>query len=596
MTYQPRYRHLPQILSESAQKYPNKPLFGTRKAEGWKWTTYSEFASLVAAARSGIKARGVEPGERVAVISNNRLEWAVAAHATYSLGAVYVPMYQAQLDRDWQHILADCGAKLCFVADATIAKRIENLRAELPALQHVISFDAGFEALLAEGRAAPVPAVTPSEEDCAMFIYTSGTTGNPKGVRLSHFNLASNVAGVLDVAPLVVDEVSVAFLPWAHVFGGCLEINALMAHGDAIAICDNTDKLIEYLGEVKPTVLFAVPRIWNRIYDGVNKQIAARPPVLQKLFHNGMRLKSAQKAGQSIGLLDRVVLTLADKVLFAKIRGRFGGRLRFAFSGAAALATEVAEFIDNLGIIVLEGYGLTETSGAATANEIHARRKGSVGRIVPGFELKLDRAAAGANEGEGEIIVYGTGVMQGYHNAPEETERALTSDRGLRTGDLGRIDNDGFLYITGRVKELYKLSNGKYVAPVPIEEKLQLSPFVAQAFVYGSDRTHNTAVLVVDLPALEKWADENGVDKQKDKLLADAKTRALFRREIDAHTREIKGYEAIREFILDADQFTTDNDMLTPTFKLKRRNVTQKYQAQLDGLYTQSARAPAGVR
>jgi long-chain acyl-CoA synthetase len=343
-------------------------------------------------------------------------------------------------------------------------------------------------------------------------------------------------------------------------------------------------------------VLFAVPRIWNRIYDGVNKQIAARPPVLQKLFHNGMRLKSAQKAGQSIGLLDRVVLTLADKVLFAKIRGRFGGRLRFAFSGAAALATEVAEFIDNLGIIVLEGYGLTETSGAATANEIHARRKGSVGRIVPGFELKLDRAAAGANEGEGEIIVYGTGVMQGYHNAPEETERALTSDRGLRTGDLGRIDNDGFLYITGRVKELYKLSNGKYVAPVPIEEKLQLSPFVAQAFVYGSDRTHNTAVLVVDLPALEKWADENGVDKQKDKLLADAKTRALFRREIDAHTREIKGYEAIREFILDADQFTTDNDMLTPTFKLKRRNVTQKYQAQLDGLYTQSARAPAGVR
>ena len=596
MTYQPRYRNLVQILSQSAQQFANKPLFGTRRSEDWKWTTYGEFATLVAAARGGLAARGIQAGDRVAVISNNRLEWVVGAHGTYSLGAVYVPMYQAQLDRDWLHILKDCGAKLCFVADGTVAKRIAGLRSQLPELQHVIAFDSpDWQALLDEGRAKALPPVTPAEQDCAMFIYTSGTTGNPKGVRLTHFNLASNVAGVLDVAPLRVDEVSLAFLPWAHVFGGCLEVNALMAHGDAIAICENTDKLIDYLGEVKPTVLFAVPRIWNRIYDGVNKQIAARPAPIQKLFHTGMKLKSRDKAGDKLGLAERVLLALADKVLFAKVRGRFGGRLRFAFSGAAALSPEVGEFIDNLGIVVLEGYGLTETSGAATANEIHARRKGSVGRIVPGFEIKLDKSAVGAGDGEGEILLYGTGIMQGYHNAPEETERAFTPDRGLRTGDLGRVDSDGFIYITGRVKELYKLSNGKYVAPVPMEEKLQLSPYVAQAFVYGSDRTHNTAVLIVDMPTLTQWAKDNGVDASSpDKLLADPKTRALYRREIDSLSRDFKGFELVREFILDHEAFTTDNDLLTPTFKLKRRNVTQKYQAKLDALYTDERVAKTG--
>jgi long-chain acyl-CoA synthetase len=597
MTYQPRYRNLVQILTQSAEKFAHKPLFGSRKPDGWKWTTYTEFAALVAAARGGLAARGIAAGDRIAVISNNRLEWAVAAHGAYSLGAVYVPMYQAQLDRDWQHILKDCGAKLCFVADATIAKRVAGLRSQLPDLQHVIAFDGPeWPALLETGRATPVAPVTPEEQDCAMFIYTSGTTGSPKGVRLTHFNLASNVAGVLDVAPLRVDEVSLAFLPWAHVFGGCLEINVFMAHGDAIAICENTDKLIDYLGEVKPTVLFAVPRIWNRIYDGVNKQIAARPSAIQKLFHTGMKLKSREKRGEKLGLTDKLLLAVADKVLFAKVRGRFGGRLHFALSGAAALAPEVAEFIDNLGIVVLEGYGLTETSGATTANEIHARRKGSVGRVVPGMEIKLDRTAVGAADGEGEILIYGTGVMQGYHNAPEETERAFTPDRGLRSGDLGRVDDDGFVYITGRVKELYKLSNGKYVAPVPMEEKLQLSPFVAQAFVYGSDQPHNTAVIVVDLPTLQKWAGENGVDATSpDKLLADPKTRDLYRREIDSLSREFKGFELVREFILDHEPFTTDNDLLTPTFKLKRRNVTQKYQRQLEALYASDARvAKAG--
>jgi long-chain acyl-CoA synthetase len=505
-------------------------------------------------------------------------------------------MYEAQLDKDWQHILADCGAKVCFVSDASVEKRIAGLRPQLPALEHVISFQgAGFAELLSSGRANEVAPVVAKDDDFAMFIYTSGTTGSPKGVELTHFNLASNICGTLEIAPLLKDEVSLAFLPWAHVFGGCVEINALMSRGDAIAICEDTNRLIDQLGEVKPTCLFAVPRIWNRIYDGVNKQMADKPAAIQKFFHAGMRLKSKQKRGESLSLPETLLLAAADRVLFAKVRARFGGRLRFAFSGAAALSPEVAEFIDNLGIIVYEGYGLTETSGAATANGTHGRRQGSVGRVVPGYELKLDRDAVGATDGEGEIVVYGSGVMHGYHNQPSETEQAFTPDHGLRTGDLGRVDADGFLFITGRVKELYKLSNGKYVAPVPLEEKLQLSPYISQAFVFGGDRPHNTAVIVADLQSLQRWAQGLGIDKQPTDLLKDSRTRALFRREIDAQSREWKGYEQVREFVLDHDPFTTDNDLLTPTFKLKRRNVTQKYQAELDALYASNARATAAA-
>ncbi|HKU41161.1 MAG TPA: AMP-binding protein, partial [Polyangiales bacterium] len=404
-------------------------------------------------------------------------------------------------------------------------------------------------------------------------------------VQLTHFNLASQVCGVLDIAPLIRDEVSLSFLPWAHVFGGVLELNVMMAHGERVAICEHTDRLLDYLGEVKPTLLFAVPRIWNRIYDGVNKQIAARPAPIQQLFKLGMQLKSRQKTGGALSLPERGLLALADKLLFSKVRGRFGGHLRFAISGAAALSPEVGEFIDNLGIVVLEGYGLTETSGAATGSMIEARRKGSVGRAVPGFEIKLDRSVTGADDGEGEILIYGTGVMRGYYNQPEETAKTLTADGGLRTGDLGRLDADGFLYITGRVKELYKLSNGKYVAPAPIEEKLQLSPYISQAFVYGQDRPHNTAVLIVDLPSLKPWAAERGIHKSDDQLLSDPNVRDLYRREIAAHSRDLKGYEQIRDFILDHEAFNTENDLLTPTFKIKRRNVVRKYEQQLNALY-----------
>jgi long-chain acyl-CoA synthetase len=586
MPYQPRYTSLVAILSQSVAKFADKPALGTRKAQGWEWTTFRQLGEMVSQARAGLAALGIGPGDRVAVIANNRLEWAVCAYACYTRGCSYVPMYEAQLEKEQHYILRDSGAKACFVANDALDKRIRGLQADLPDLQHVINFDGeSYRSLLATGKANPVAPTETNDSDVATIIYTSGTTGNPKGVRLTHYNLAANVAALLDIAPIREGDRSLAFLPWAHVFGGTVELNCLLGIGGQIAICDNTDKLLAYLPEVKPTMLFAVPRIWNRIYDGVQKQIAGKPKPIQLIFKTALSAKSKLRDGESLGLRERAALAVAEKIIFSKIVDKFGGELRFAFSGAAALSREVAEFIDNLGIKVYEGYGMTESSGGTTGNMPGATRLGSVGKPIPGVEVRIDKTAPGATGEDGEIVIYGSGVMAGYHNQPEATAQCMTPDGGLRSGDLGRIDKDGFLYVTGRVKELYKLANGRYVAPAPLEEKLQLSPYILQAVVYGDNQTHNVALIVPDMNALKAWAESQGIGADEKTLLSDSRTHELVRKEIESCSRDFKGFESILKFLLSPEELTTQNGMLTPTLKLKRRMVLAKYEHELKALY-----------
>jgi long-chain acyl-CoA synthetase len=586
MPYTPRYTSLVAILGQSVAKFGDKPALGTRKAHGWEWTTFRQLGELVDNARSGLASLGVQPGDRVAVIANNRLEWAVCAYACYTRGVSYVPMYEAQLEKEQHYILRDSGAKVCFVANDALEKRIRGLQADLPDLQQVISFEGeGYRKLLETGKANPFAPTQTNPADVATIIYTSGTTGTPKGVRLTHHNLASNVSALLDTAPVREGDRSLAFLPWAHVFGGTVELNCLLGVGGQIAICDNTDKLLGYLPEVKPTMLFAVPRIWNRIYDGVQKQVASRPKIIQNIFHTALRAKSKLRNNEALGLRERVALAVAEKLIFSKIVERFGGQLRFAFSGAAALSKEVAEFIDNLGIKVYEGYGMTESSGGTTGNVPGATRLGSVGKPFPGVEVRIDKTAVGASGDDGEIVIYGTGVMAGYHNLPDVTAETMTTDGGLRSGDLGRLDQDGFLYITGRVKELYKLANGRYVAPAPLEEKLQLSPFILQAVVYGDNQPHNVALIVPDMTSLKAWAENQGIAGDTGAILADNRTHELMRKEIESCSRDFKGFESVVKFVLSPEELTTANGMLTPTLKLKRRNVLAKYEPQLKALY-----------
>jgi len=490
----PESRNLVQLLQSAVARHAHRPLLGVRQRKAWQWWTYRQCAELVDALRAGLTSLGVGPGDRVAIITNNCPEWVICAYATYTLGACYVPMYASQLARDWQYILADSGAKICFVANQAIATQLEALRSALPELQTIVRLDApqsephSYAALLATGRSKPVPPAQPDDDTLAAMIYTSGTTGKPKGVMLTHYNMASNACGSVGVVDVTAGDRSVAFLPWAHVFGGGIELNGAIAHGCCCAVCGEPTQVVGMLPEVKPSVLFGVPRVWNRIYNGVHDKMARMPSPVQALFQRALHVRSLQRRRQRLDLADVLVLKLAQRTLFPVITKGMGGQLRCVFSGAAKLSLEVAEFLENLGIPVYDGYGMTEASGCITANPRGHARAGSVGIPIAGVRIEIDQHVTGAGPDEGEIIVHGPGVMRGYWKQEELTRNTLTPNGGLRTGDLGRLDADGYLYLTGRVKELYKLENGKYVAPAPLEETIKRSPFVAECVYFGADQ------------------------------------------------------------------------------------------------------------
>jgi long-chain acyl-CoA synthetase len=591
--FKPEFTDLVTLVSAAVKRPADRPLFGTRGEGGWQWTTYREFASLVDRLRAGLASLGVRRGDKVAVISHNRLEWVVGAHAVYGLGAAYVPMYEAQLDKEWQYILADSGATVCFVASAAIEARVRRIAEKVPGLAHVVTFEGSgsqsYVELLARGASQSAPSVTPDPADVASIVYTSGTTGNPKGVCLTHSNLACNVSALLPLLESSEDDRGVSFLPWAHVFGGCVELNTCIAVGASTAICGDPATLSQYITEIKPTVLFAVPRVWNRIHASVSAMMLTKPRSVQWMFDTAMRAKSKQRHGKAIGPSEWAAVQLAEKLVFPKVRAAFGGRLRFAASGAAALSREVAEFVENLGIGLYEGYGMTESSGGTTAQPLGARRLGSVGKPIPGVRIEIDKTVVGATADVGEVVIYGHGIMSGYHNLDEATRQAIAADGGLRSGDLGRLDADGYLYITGRTKELYKLENGKYVAPVPLEEQLTLSPYILQCVVFGADRPHNVALIVPDMASVRSWAQTHGIEGDSEALLADARVRKLLEHEVAAYSKEFKGFERIKDFVIDTEELTIQNGMLTPTLKLKRSKVIAKYDDVFASLYPASA-------
>jgi long-chain acyl-CoA synthetase len=583
------------LVTHATSTYADNPLIGQRAGDGdWEWTTFAEFADAIDKARGGLAHLGVGHGDRVAIISDNRLEWAVGAYATYTLGAAWVPMYEAQTQKDWRFILDDCGAKVVFAATDGIRAQVEEVQDQLPNLTKIIVIDdpaAGeaidYTELLTLGTEHPAPVASVSGDDLAGLIYTSGTTGNPKGVMLSHRNFASNVAAIADVFPLTEEDRSASFLPWAHSFGQTVELHALVYFGASTGLT-SAKTLTRDMPEIEPTILVSVPTVFNKVYDGLQKMMEAEGGIKKKMFdaaiENARKREKMRKRGARSRWVD-LQNDLFDRLVFQKVRDAFGGRLRYAFSGGAAISTEVAEFISSVGVVVYEGYGLTETSPVVTANTREGRRIGSVGRAIPGVTVTIDTSVTGDDE-VGEIIVHGPNVMVGYYNLPAENEAVFTDDHGFRTGDLGYVDGDGYLFIRGRIKEQYKLENGKYVVPSPIEEQLQLSGFISQVMVYGEQRPFNVAVIVPDFDYLEQWAAEKDLSTDDlAVLLADAQVKELYKTEINRAQASIKRYERIRDFVLGDEEFTPENGMLTPSLKIKRRAVMAKLGSELDALY-----------
>lgn len=588
------FKTLVELYERSIRNYANNPLFGVKKGGRYQWTSYREFDGLVDAFRSALANIGVGKGDTVSIIADNRIEWAVAAYATYGRGASFCPMYEAQPFEDWEYITRDSGTKVLIVANQEIYEQTRPMLETIDTLERVIFFDGepshadAYLNLLEGGRKNPSDVVYPEPDDLAGFIYTSGTTGKPKGVLLTHDNLCFNVGGVLDLDIIRSSDVSLAFLPWAHSFGQNCELHVMFSLGASMGMVESIPKLIDNLGEVRPTILFAVPRIFNRIYDALSKKMKQEPPVKQKLFELAMKNSNALRGQQEknethLGsiLLDKGF----DKLIFEKVRERFGGRMRLCISGGAALAPEVARFIDNMHIDVFEGYGLTETSPLVSVNIPGARKIGSVGRPIRGVEV-LIKDVEGYPEGTGEICVRGRNVMQGYHELPDKTEEVIeqTDDGPLfHTGDLGKLDEDGFLWILGRVKEQYKLENGKYVVPAPIEEQLSLSPYILQCMIEGTNKPYNVAVIVVDKESLAEWCKEKGVPTSE--MLTHSAVKELYKSEIKSAGSEIKHYEQPRDFILTDEEWTPENGYLTPKMSLKRREVMKTYGDDIEALY-----------
>ena len=588
------FTDLADVFQRSVATFPNANLFGTKTDGRWQWITYGDFGKRVDDFRGGLAQLGVGASDTVAVIATNRVEWALAAHAAYGLGARFCPMYENQLEKDWRYIIEDSGAKIVLAATYAIFETIRDWAGEVGNVEKVFCMalpeedESSFRAIERLGREHPAEIVEIDPEMVCGFIYTSGTTGKPKGVLLTHANICSNINAVSDSFPFDGSDVSVSFLPWAHSFGQTCGLHCLFSRGAAIAIAESIEKLVDNFAEVKPTVLFSVPRIFNRIYDGLLKKVAEGSAVqkfmFEAAFSNAKKKRALEAEGKSSALVNLKHAVL-DRLVFSKVRARFGGRLRYAFSGGAALSPEVGEFIDTLGIMVYEGYGLTETSPIATANRPGERRLGSVGRPLPEVDILIDTSVVDDPDStDGEIVVRGPNVMKGYHNLPEETASVIGDDGAFRTGDLGRLDADGYLWITGRIKEQYKLENGKYVAPAPLEELLQLSPFVSQAFLHGFNKPFNVALLVPDRVAFEKWAGEQGLSGYEE-LFDHPKVEALFQQQIEETSRDFKSYERPRKFRLIAEEFSIDNGMLTPKMSLKRNVVMDRYGDLLEELH-----------
>ena len=564
---------------------------------GGKWLTLShrEVSSQVERAAAGLASLGIGRGDRVGLLSENRPEWAISDFAALGLGAIDVSIYATLPSRHVQHILEDSGAKLIFVSNAEQYAKIVEIRAQLPALQSVVVFDSAaagegvitFKDLLnlgerhtAEGKFPGIEETSASigRDDVATLIYTSGTTGDPKGVMLTHFNIASNVAAtnqheIFDVEP---GFIALSFLPLSHSFERMVDYYCWWS-GVSLAYVSSVDKVAESMLAVRPHLVAAAPRIFEKIYGKVMGATGVKRALVMWAKKVGEAAVEARLHGKQTGPVG-VRERLADKLVFSKLRARTGGRIQAFASGSAPLSADIAKFFWAAGLPLYEGYGLTETSPVLTVNKPGKVRLGSVGLPLPGTELKLGP--------EGEILARGPQVMKGYFGKPEATAETLDADGWFHTGDVGVIDADGFLTITDRIKNLIVTAGGKNVAPAPIENAVAMSPYISQVVMIG-DRKPFTALLVVpDYDNLKVWAKEQGIaSAELSGLAANARVHEFLEKEALSRLTGFARYEVPKKVAIVADEFSVESGEITPTLKVKRKVVEANYKQLIEQIY-----------
>ena len=590
-------RTLSELFYYSVETY-RKPDHLLRKKDGaWVPMSSDAFGAAVEEFSMGLRTLGIEKGERVAILSENRPEWMIADLATLCLGGVSVPAYATLPPAQIRHILIDSESRVVVVSNETQGRKLDEIRSALPWLRHVIRMDPpapsgslSFDEVRARGREAlstdrlavrrRADEVEPG--DLATLIYTSGTTGEPKGVMLSHSNILANIHGAAKAFPLIGrTDMALSFLPLSHAFERTVTYFWLRT-GAAIAFAESVEKVPENLQELKPTVMCSVPRLYEKIYARVQENVSAGSAVSRKIFAWAMgvgretfrcRLEDRKP---SVWL--RAKRAAADALVFGKITARTGGRMQLFVSGGAPLAKEIAEFLGAVGFTVCEGYGLTETSPVITANRPDKMRPGSVGLPLEGVEVRIAE--------DGEILTRGAHVMMGYYRKPEATAEIIDPDGWLHTGDIGIVDTDGFLVITDRKKDIIVTSGGKNIAPQPIENRLKADAFVTEVVMIGNRRNYPTALVVPSFVVLEKWAKDTGVVyATRDELVLHPKVIELYMKRISDLTEDLATFERIKKVALLPNEFTLEAGELTPTLKVKRRVVEERYRAVIEKLY-----------
>ncbi len=594
------------MLLAAVDRYQKPDAFRFKQDGTYTDVSHADFAAGVERTSLGLQTLGVTPGDRVALMAENRLEWALLDYAILCARAVNVPIYPTLLPHQIEYLLGNSGTHVVCVSTAEQAAKIEQVRANLPELQHVIIIEPhpvdglppasggqefhSLETLQHRGkeesRADPerfrAAATQAERDDLATIIYTSGTTGLPKGVKLTHGNLITNIQALEDILDLGPADSCLSFLPLSHVFERTCGHFLMMHKGVTIAYAESVETVQPNLVEVRPTLMVSVPRLYEKIHARVKTMVAGSPPLRQKIFHwalaTGWQAAQQRMQGKRVGGPLAFKVAIADRLVFRKLRARTGGRVRFFFSGGAPLSADVGQFFFSAGFTIYEGYGLTETSPVLTVNRPDLIKLGMVGAAVSGVEIKIAE--------DGEILARGPSIMPGYYKNEAATAEAIDADGWFHTGDIGMLDADGCLAITDRKKDLLVTAGGKNIAPQPIENRLKTSRFITESVLIGDRRKYPVVLIVPDFEALAGHAREIGVETTSTtELCRHPQIVEFMLGKVESLCGNLAHFERPKRIALIDQEFTIESGELTPSLKVKRKVVIEKFKDLIDTLY-----------
>lgn len=597
------FKSFPQMLKVNAAKYAGNTALSYKKGGEWISLSYAHFYERVLMAARGLRKAGVRPGDRVAIFSENRAGWAIADFAIQSVGGITVPIYATNTAEQAAYVLNHAEVRLVFVSSRIQYEKLYRVREQIPGVEQIFSFERFMgerdmpvytlyqlsevsHPLTAEEKVeieAGMDRVGP--EDLITIIYTSGTTGVPKGVMLTQYNMLFDAwYGLEKLGGLKPQEVFLSFLPLSHVLERTAGYHAPLMSGCHIAFAESVEKVVENIVEVRPTSMVSVPRLFEKIYSRIYENVHLMNPGKRRLFHKAVEVGREYVYRRHVeGQADAMLafkFRIFDRLVFSKIRQRFGGRLRYCISGGAPLDKTINEFMWTIGVPTFEGYGLTETSPAVTINGPGELRFGSVGKTLFRTEVKL--------AADGELLVRGPQVMKGYYKDEQATLESFEGD-WFKTGDIARIDEQGYVYIVDRKKEIIVTAAGKNIAPQPLENELKLDKYISQAFVSGDRRPYLVAVLTPNLERILELAHEEKLSYiDIDDLVASQRVQQLFAERVKAVNAKLPSYETIKKFVVTARDFSIEGGELTPTLKLKRKVIAEKYKEKIDRMYLEN--------